>query len=502
MSKSYLKYLFTSRKFALLFLAVMYTLLCAIPFIEGVEGINAMAYTTSLIIGMFINIAMTFVLPVLLFSFVHKRRSADQMMALPMSRKQLLITPLLFGFLLTGGCWTFTSLLMYVLFAAGFVSLPLLLGIIGFGLLIIGGMLIINTALFMTANNVFDGIVMIAAYTFVPLLVQVCWYVFTSNMVAGASFMESTFAEYLSPIFMSMKNLTNMMDGLANASALSEVSLLYFLLPAVYVVAACFALVPLFIRRKSERADQLSDGKAAYPLVATVYLFGLLLMVSFSTIANLSITTTLPFYLLLLLAYVISQFVYRRSISFNAGIFLRYGICLVAGLVVAFGAWSTEGFGMARNYSFGRPGTNLVYNYNIQSELENLEKPVEFYSDVISYASIDFEVTIPVKEMDKHKEIQDILEKKRSEAITAYYDRTTEYPCAGLYVSNSQYFPGDANSFGYYQNENYYNYNCTPFTLPELQEIEKYTTIHVNVCDEEGNWFDYSLDEYLEEYGG
>lgn len=501
MSKSYLKYLFTSRKFALLFIAVMYTLLCAVPFIEGVEGIEAMSFSSSLIIGMAINIVMTFVLPVLLFSFVHKRRSADQMMALPMSRKQLLVTPLLFGFLLTGGCWVFTSLLMYVLFAAGFVSFPLLLGIIGFGLLIIAGMLIINTALYLTANNVFDGIVMIAAYTVVPLLVQVTWILFTATMVAGARFIDGEFARYLSPIFMSMENMTIMVDGLATPSALSELSLVNFLLPLVYVVLACFALVPLFIRRKSERADQLSDGKAAYPLVSMVYLLGLLTMVSFATVANNSLVTTIPYYLLLLLAYVISQFVYRRSISFHAGVFIRYGISLAAGFVVAFAAWTTEGFGLARNYSFGEPGTNLIYNYYIDADATDISKPMSFTSGVVSYASINLEVSIPVNEMDKHQEVQKIMEKKRNEAITAFYERTTEYPTASLSVSNSRYVAGDVNSYGYYQTDNYYNYDCTPFTVSELQEIDKYATVYINLCDEEGDWFDYSLDEYLEMNG-
>lgn len=498
MNKSYLKYLFSSRKFALLFVAVMYLLLCGVPYLEGTQGIEANCYSSSLSIGMALNVIMVYVLPVLLFSFVHKRRSADQMMALPMSRKEQLITPLLFGLILTGGCWVLSALLLYVFFGIGFVNFSLVLAIIGVGLLIILGMLIINTALFMTANNVFDGIVMIAAYTAIPLLAELAILVFSSTMVAGGDYIRESFVGYLSPIYMSMRNVTMMMDGVQNAKSLSELSMSYFLVPLAYVIAACFALVPLFIRRKSERADQLSDGKTAYPLIITVYLFVLLTMVSFWTVETQSFITTIPYYLLLLLAYVIAQFVYRRSISFHLDIFIRYAICLVAGLGVAFIGWQTSGFGIARSYSYGDPDSTLCYSYNTLAEEGDLSMLKAFIYDDDTYVQVRFDVRMPVDDLDE--ELMKILETKRSEAIDDFYARTLpDYP-ANFYVNNERYITDDGR--GYYMNDNYYNYACKPFTVEELKEIEKYTNVYVGYSDPYGNWTDYTLDEYLERYGG
>ena len=497
MNKSYLKYLFSSRKFALLFVAVMYLMLCGVPFLEGVEGMNAQLYSSSLAIGMAMNVIMVYVLPVLLFSFVHKRRSADQMMALPMSRKELLITPLTFGFALTGGCWVVSPLLFYVLFGIGFVNFSLVLAIIGVGLLIILGMLIINTALFLTANNVFDGIVMIAAYTAIPLLAELGFLVFSSTMLAGGDYIRESFAGYLSPIYMSMCNIGNMMDGVQWANALEEVRVLYFLVPLAYVAAAGFALVPLFIRRKSERADQLSDGKTAYPLIITVYLFVLLTIVAFWTVETTSIVATIPYYLLLLLAYVIAQFVYRRSISFHLNIFIRYAICLAAGLGVAFIGWQTSGFGIARNYNYGEPGSNLAYSYHTLAEEGDLSMPKAFIYDTDTYVEVRFDVKMPVDNLNE--DVLKILDKKRNEAIDDFYARTLpDYP-AGLYINNERYVIEDGR--GYYMNNNYYNYACKPFTVEELKEIDQYTRVYVGHSDQYGNWTDYTLTEYLERYG-
>ena len=498
MNKSYLKYLFSSRKFALLFVAVMYLMLCGVPFLEGADGMNAQLYSSSLAIGMILNVIMVYVLPVLLFSFAHKRRSSDQMMALPMSRKQLLITPLLFGFLLTGGCWVVTSLLLYFIFATGFVNFTLVLSIIGYGLLIILGMLIINTALFLTANNVFDGIVMIAAYTAIPLLVEVGWLVFNATMVAGGDYATISFSGYFSPVYMSMCNIIQMMDALSTANALQELNITYFLVPLVYVIVACVALVPLFLRRKSERADQLSDGKAAYPVIITVYLFVLLTMVSFWTVETQSIAATIPYYLLLLLAYVIAQFVYRRSISFHLNIFIRYAICLAAGLGVAFIGWQTSGFGIARNYNYGEPGSNLAYSYYTLAEEGDLSMPKAFIYDTDTYVEVRFDVKMPVDNLNE--DVMKILEKKRNEAIDDFYARTLpDYP-ANLYINNERYIIEDGS--GFYMNDNYYNYSCRPFTVEELQEIDQYTTVYVGFSDAYGNWTDYTLDEYLNKYGG
>lgn len=498
MSKSYLKYQFTSRKFALLFVAVMYLLLCGVPFLEGAEGMNAQLYSSSLAIGMALNVIMVYILPVLLFSFVHKRRSSDQMMALPMSRKQLLATPLLFGFLLTGGCWIVTSLLLYFIFAAGFVNFTLVLAIIGVGLLIISGMLIINTALFLTANNVFDGIVMIAAYTAIPLLAELCYLVFSSTMLAGSDYIRETFTVYLSPVYMGMRNIITMMAGLTYPNILRELNAAYFLVPLVYVAIACFALVPLFIRRKNERADQLSDGKAAYPVIITVYLFVLLTMVSFWTVETQSFVTTIPYYLLLLLAYVIAQFVYRRSISFHPRIFIRYALCVAAGLAAAFIGWQTYGFGIARNYNYGDPDTDIVYSYNVTAEEGDISSTNLFFEDNDPYVVVNFSLRMPADNLNE--DVMEILEKKRNEAIDDFYARTLPDYSANLYINNERYIIEEGH--GHYMNDNYYNYSCRPFTIEELQEIDQYTMVYVGHSDAYGNWVDYTLDEYLNKYGG
>lgn len=108
MNMNYFKYLFRSRRIPLIFIAVIYAGICT--------AVSSTSNNNGLIIGMETNIVialiLTFIVPPILFRSLHSRRSSDQLLALPMSRKELLVTSLTAGVAYISLCWVITGLLV------------------------------------------------------------------------------------------------------------------------------------------------------------------------------------------------------------------------------------------------------------------------------------------------------------------------------------------------------------------------------------------------------
>ena len=85
-SLEYFKYLLKSRKYLLLFVFLI-TLL---------NILGTRDPKTYLIIQAFLSLAMTFILPLNIFYYIHDRKAIDTFFSIPVSRKALLVTGLVF----------------------------------------------------------------------------------------------------------------------------------------------------------------------------------------------------------------------------------------------------------------------------------------------------------------------------------------------------------------------------------------------------------------------
>lgn len=495
MNKKYLMYLIRSRKVALSFVAIVYVLLCLMPLFGSMN--LASAFSASLLVATMMSAAMTYIFPVLLFSFIHSRRSSDQMLALPMSRKEILLTSLGVSFFFIFGCWLVTALILYVTAGIHAVNVLSFAEMILHAGLFFAEMLCINLALFLTADNLFDGVVMLAAYTLMPVLAGALTFVFTGTVVAGMPAVFGNLGSWLSPVAMNFSNMQALLYEVAGTTGI-EYRVSYFLLPLVYTAAAIISLKPQFLNRKSERADQLSDGKAAYPLVINVYAAACLLMAAFFAVSGESMTVVIVYYLVLLLAYVIAEFVYRRSISFRPSVIIRYFIAVAVSLMIGTAAWKTNGFGMADKYSLGTDGY-LVYSYNATVSGNDLGTEKTDINDQNAVA-VSFSLKIPLNRIGFYQEALDIVEALRKEDIALFYSRRKgQYHAGSLSVWNerltdldSPYAVSDYNPI--------YSYYSLPMSEENLKKISQYTQVFVS--DIKGaDLNEHTLSEYLEERG-
>ena len=156
-SREYFKYLFNSKKYLLLFIFLISLLMV-------IAGANL---EFAFLLQFVFSLLLSFVMPVLVFDHVHDKKAVDTYFSLPLSRKKMLYTGLVFCFAIV------YPVLMMAVIAYG-IKLKLGLMIIALAFeLAIGTLAIIlfNTTLYLIGNNLVDGIVMMGAYTFLPLAV-------------------------------------------------------------------------------------------------------------------------------------------------------------------------------------------------------------------------------------------------------------------------------------------------------------------------------------------
>ncbi|MBR4421463.1 MAG: hypothetical protein IKS69_02915, partial [Erysipelotrichaceae bacterium] len=185
-SKEYFLYLLKSRKYLLL-LIVLVTLL-------NVIGNSRTDWT--LIIQTLITIVLCFAIPMDVFYHVHDKKAVDTYFSLPVSRKALLGTGIVFSVLIV--CFTLAcGIVPYSLKHE--LNMALLLAET---LPICTAVILYNTTLYLIGNNLVDGVVMMGAYTFMPLAIVWIVNIFVYSYVAGVNSIELYPLRFLSPIYL------------------------------------------------------------------------------------------------------------------------------------------------------------------------------------------------------------------------------------------------------------------------------------------------------------
>ena len=492
MNRKYCRYLFESKKIAWIFFFIMHAALTFMSFITNGFSNKEVSFTMSMIVAGVLSGILSFVLPVFLFSYVHRKRSCDMYFSTPIDRKEMLVTTLLFSWILCFGYFAVIGLAEYFLFGmetVPFVNFMKFILYFGLGLAVL---LLINTFFYLLANNLLDGVVMVLAYSLLPVFLSFLEIVavdtYSANTMSVSSF---PLALYLSPVAVLGENMACLTGNLLKNSYTPicfDWAALFALL--AFGVIGCIGLKKEFVDRKSERAEQVSNGLLAYPTVMNLYLFAILALLAVSIVSNTNWADTLIIYVLLFFVYILANFVYRRKIYVswkNAVYFV--GVVIVT-LGLAQFSWKEKGFGYAYRYSLTQ-GDTLHYSYN--AGYGEVTDDTE-YSGQDAY--IDFSVDIPVKELGeaKNEKLVQILEEYRTSLLDEYFSRKVpEWGTGNLYVESTK------KSKPYDTPLSDYSYYGTALTMDQLREINMYTPVTVSI-------YDYATDDTkeltLQEYLG
>lgn len=494
LNKNYFKYLFQNKKIAWIFFLVMYMAVSLSSFISLGTTYSAklnFAFKCSFVL----SCIMTFVLPIFLFSFVHRKRSCDLYFSLPIERKELLSTTILFSFTLTFGFFILTTLVA-ILLCMSHITINLIAYLqtilfVGFSSL---ALLLINSSIYLLANNIFDGILMLAAYLVIPVSICIVLSVISNVFLIDFLVNKINGGIYFSPIAIVWTNASVLMSDIVHSADtiayFEPFSNVYVILLFIYTIISSYLLKKNFVDRKTERAEQISDTFLSYPFIINYYLLVSLIILGLTCTEEGINDGYVILYILLYFVYIVALFIYKRKIKFYWKNTFYYIAVMVLALGIGEIIFINKGFGLPYTYSLST-GDTLVCNI---SEYDlNTSLALDTDSSSTTSVSLDITINIPTDELesDTYKEAVSILEDKRNQAIDAWFEKRyyEDATCTITFNSTS-----DNSTLLYgptYQTSNL-------FTLDELKTLSKCGTINISVYDyESGIDNSYSLTEYL-----
>lgn len=494
MSKNYFIYQLKEKRIAIIFFFVIYLAISLTSFLES-DPYLIHSFNTSIGFAYAMSILLTFVLPIALFGFVHNRRSTDVYFALPISRKQLGITSLVFMFLICFGYFFISSVIAYLLSR---MQMPfgIFCGLLGISALSLFCLLCINSLFFLIANNFFDGIIMVGAYTAFPYMLYSVISGFYMDLVAGANYISfhETFASYLSPLYLSVANFYNLIEIEATKVGviryIPSINAIYILCIVVYTLLALYGLYCSFVKRKSERAEQVSNSFFAYPFVIHSYALGILAIFAFGLVSSRNgYRGFILYYLLLLFIYVVALFVYKRKIQLTMKSLIFFSVGSLVTIGIALVGWKSRGFGLADQYR-NDLDKYVTYSYYAQVSNDDLSKPATFENEDDLYVS--YTLTIPVSQLDFYADAINILELCRRDSIDLFYLKGLQDRPSSLTINNAATSDGRdiSNSLSYRP--------ARLLSEKDLKALEKYGSMEV--------WdpytdTSYSVQEFIEKRG-
>lgn len=510
MNKTYFNFLLRSRKTTIIFICVLYALLYA----TGYMGADTNSYVTALGFSTVTAFILATILVPIMFSYVHNKKAIDSYFSIPISRKEQLVTTLVF----------IVSLVLLPLFATTIISLitnvlldKLYLNAYLYYVIImivaITTLVIFNTALYLQANSLFDGIVMIGAYLVLPGFLYLCLSIMSEVFVYGFEFVNySSLFEIISIVYSSICMLSESVSCFING-IFEDANIINFVICILWHLLISFILLKIdYINRKVERAETISNKLTSYPLLICIYTFMMLFINSCMLYEN-SLEEYLIFLFILFVMFTIANCVYKRKIKIEIKDVIFYVVSCAVTICIGIVALRTYGFGIAKKYEKNPENVGYMMYYSYYDEFyedNDVVKTVkEKYPDAV-YCNVTVSTMISkdqMKSQDK-KELYDFMESYREKLIEEYYKENNiiNYNCGHVTIENNFDERRYSDTFVSHDILNLdskaqkYNYSINVGqTLPCLNDLillNKYCKVYIGF-NTEIDYIEISLDDLL-----
>lgn len=503
MNKSYLKYLFKSKKGLCIALSLLYVFAYLLCFtVNSEEGYIIGLAVISCIFGLFTIIAVP-----LVYNFVHNKKAVDSYFSLPVTRKEMILTSQLYINLIVAVPFLVLSIASLIIGGLKGQINMYSAYVIYMLIAVIGGavMTAFATSVYLEANSSLDGAILICAYLIMPFIIWLAIETFQDQFIAG-----------FKPI-----NTGNILSYISLPTSLVTTELLYgevafiensklFMIPTSLIICLAWhsgvSVVSLrrnFVERKVERAESISNRFFSYPFVIYAYTFILV----FSLTANFFIGIQLDAliaYFIVFVAFMVGNFVYRRKIHIYLKDVLFFVGTVVIVLLFSFAAVKTKGFGLS--YVYDHNPKNIAFNldsyYYMDEDNDELEQMVLKIEPGAYNYSVSVDSVIKEKDMAKAKPVLDMLEEKRQYAIKEHYNSGRDY--YGSFMAIITNFDEESVEY-YYEINNRLNkantiYNYSPkLTLKEIELLKDYSNIIIEITTED-DYYGMSYEDFVNKY--
>lgn len=460
-SKEYFIYLLKSKKYLLLFIG----LITILNLLGNKES------SLSMIISCLIALVSAYGMPLIVFYFVHDKKAVDTFFSIPVSRKALLYSSLLFCIVCTAVPYLISAVVFGL--SKSFDALLILSYVLIVTLMTICALVIFNTMIYLLANNAIDGVIMLGAYTVLPLSVLICINSFLLSFVCGVIDIPLEFLGYCSPLYMFVSAALKYGDKMPDF-----ISAIFSLLISV---AGLFVLKKQFVEREVERASTTSDGFFTYPFIIAVYvMLSLISIASFFSYQYSSLFKYLSdyffVYLLLFAVFVAAHFIYRRKLYFDYRLPTYFIVAMVLSLVFAFAARGSRGFGISESYTKNDRRAYYTINEWCEYNTETYRYLNEQLGSGVTYISIYIDAGNENGNIELEEESAAIFDMLREEAISLYYSDYEAYHESDISNMNVSSKNGSRT--------NNYFYQIRSLTLDELKTLARDKNCYVIInCD-------------------
>ncbi|MBQ8394512.1 MAG: hypothetical protein IJX49_02955 [Clostridia bacterium] len=332
--RKYFAYAFKKKIWAL----VVLCLCCALPYMvstsslrmfyiyQAEDGIkNKFVYSPNLSFVVGLGMCLTYLVPVMVYSFKMKKRSVDCYYALPLKKEKLYLAETLVGLCLvlipfTVAYWGgFFTLLIRPENPYNMVwYLPAYFGLLGFLVCLYGW----NAFVFTRANSVGDGIVFMLSYTFMLFVALSLVASFGDYNILPWEFR----GYFMSPVglFAFGGNMEWLIRGNVGAANWDI---------GGYVISALLGVIGyalLFFNLRFERAEnaeQVSNSWFGYKVIIPVYTASLLGL--WGDVAEALL------FVMIVLAAIVATIIYQRKFRFSWKYWLMIGGALTLGFIFA-----------------------------------------------------------------------------------------------------------------------------------------------------------------------
>ena len=303
-------------------------------------------------------LVLTYIMPVVNFSYLHSKRAVDTYMQLPLTKGEVFIT----RFLYTGAQifvpWAVNFLLAHLVFVfhgyADLISIAHLIFVLGMGFLFTFALVSFNTFISQKCNNLIDSMIVVLMYHLLCGAVISGVYLFISTNLFSVN-VEYDFLNFLSPDYdiVSVMTITGALNCDKVVAAISSREFLFAM--AMGVVSFMLALHDIK-NRVSERAEMNTDSYFCYPLIIVSFSFIILLQYNiFYSAYSIMLIVTFVF-------YMIGIFIYKRDVRFRVKYVLLFLVMVLLSNLFTMVFFRTHGFNIDQDLpdNFGYYHVDLI----------------------------------------------------------------------------------------------------------------------------------------------
>ena len=477
-SLDYFKYLIKSNKYLLLL----------IGFISLLTVVGTREVKVSLYLQFFISLGLCFILPITIFYHVHDKKAVDTYFSIPVSRKKILFTGLLFCFLVA-----YISLLIPII-ADGIreSTLMQMFMLMVVMVLVMITLIVFNTMIYLIANNIVDGVIILAAYTCLPLFAYFVIYNYINAYVAGGiGGFDISFVNYTSILAMAFKLLNGIIEK-------TQVDFLSIGLLFIILIVSFILLRKEYVERQVERAGTRSDNFFGYPLIINLYVFiCLAILATGYNFRNSNIkdfvSENFIFYLLLFAVYVVAHFIYRRKFYLNYKLAIFYLLAIMTTLLFASMFKNSRGFGLADKYILSNKNFYSVSmsNCGTNSDIFELIRKKGDMTDP-DYIYVAVQIGDEKHRMSLQDETVQMMEEYRKMAIESFYEPSAEYNYDVSFHVDSKDGNNIDRYYSYFLDERLSVTELTELLKDPLVKVFVYTEQHQYMLEKNGELMEYT----------